>query len=179
MANLVLPKTFADLNRKLTVLTTPPVNMRAITVTEANAGTDITCRVTKENTRLSATASDTLEDSAVCEPNGSTVAGKSNYEASLGVFRFFDEASPGQPDPVADELFQLVKLKGSPLYVMERHSNKRWSLDWEEQDEYSVFQLTMDNWQRPSDQHTGYIKVVVPAFVADAELNGSIAPAGA
>lgn len=175
MAIITIPKTFADLNRKLTLLTTPPVDMRAITAVEANAGLDITCRVTKENTRLSATASETVEDGAVCEPNGSSVPGQSNFEATLGIFRFFSEETPGASDPDGDELFQLAKVKGSPLYIMERHVNKAWSLDWADGDEYSVYHVTTDNWQRPSDQHVGYIKVTVPLFVTDAELNGVIA----
>ena len=173
------PRTFAEQNRKLTVLTAPPTEgLGALTVTTLEAGLDATCRTTQEGTRFAATASETLNQPAVCEPSSASVPARSNYDAAMGVFRYFDEASPGSADPEGDELFQAAKVKGTPLYVVERLTGKKWDDPWEAGDEYSVFAVTTDNWQRQTDPHAGYIWVTIPLTVLDAELNGVVAAAG-
>lgn len=170
------PRTFAEQNRKLTVLTAPPTEaLGALTVTTLESGLDASCRVTQADTRLRATASETLNQPAVCEPASASVPARSNYEGQLGVFRYFDETSPGAADPEGDVLFQAVKVKGTPVYVVERLTGKAWDAPWEAGDEYSVFAVTTDNWQRQEDPHAGYIHVVVPLTVQDAELNGVVA----
>ena len=170
------PRTYADLKRKLTVLTAPPTEpLDALTVATLNGGMDASCRVAKDGTRLSATGSETVEDSAICEPNGASAPGRSNYEAVLNIYRFFSDTNKGQADEVGDALFQAAKVKGTPLYIVESQTAKDWDEPWEAGDEYSVFVVTTDNWQRPSDQHAGFIKVTVPLFVSNAELNGVVA----
>ena len=174
------PRTYADLKRKLTVLTAPPTeSLDALTVATLNDGMDASCRVAKDGTRLSASGSETVEDSAICEPNGSTAPGRSNYEAALNIYRFFSDTDKGQADETGDALFQAAKIKGTPLYIVESQTAKDWDEPWEAGDEYSVFAVTTDNWQRPTDQHAGYIKATVPLFVSNAELNGVVADAGA
>lgn len=170
------PQTLADLNRKITVLTTPPTSpLAALTVTELEAGIEASCRVAKEGTRFSASGSDTVEDGAVCQPVGASVPGKSNYEASIVPFRFFDEEVPGSADALGDVLFQALRIKGTPVTIVERHSNKKWDEPWAAGDEYSAYSVTTDNWQKQSDQHAGYIKHPIPLFVSDAEQNGKVA----
>lgn len=172
------PRTFADQHRKITVLTAPPTEpIGALTVATLEAGIDASCRVTQEGTRFAATASETLSQPAVCEPSSASVPARSNFEASMGVFRYFDETNPGAADPEADVLFQAVKHKGTPVYVVERLSGKDWDEEWATGDEYSVFAVTTDNWQRQSDPHAGYIHVTIPLTVQDAELNGVVAGA--
>lgn len=174
------PRVFAEQNRKLTVLTAPPTeSLDALTVATLEAGMDASCRVTQADTRLRATASETLNQPAVCEPASASVPARSNFEGTMGVFRYFDESNPGAADPEGDILFQAVKVKGTPIYVVERLSGKKWNEPWEAGDEYSVFAVTTDNWQRQEDPHAGYIHVLVPLTVQDAELNGVVAaPAG-
>lgn len=170
------PRTFAEQNRKITVLTAPPTEaLDALTVATLEAGMDASCRVTQENTRFAATASETLNQPAVCEPSSASVPARSNFEATMGVFRYFNEESPGAADPMGDVLFQAAKIKGTPLYVVERLSGKKWDEAWSAGDEYSVFAVTTDNWQRQSDPHAGYIHVTIPLTVQDAELNGIVA----
>ena len=134
------PRTFAEQHRKITVLTAPPTEaLDALTVTTLEAGMDASCRVTQEGTRFAATASETLNQPAVCEPASASVPARSNFEASMGVFRYFDETNPGAADPEGDVLFQALKVKGTPVYVVERLSGKDWDEEWEAGDEYSVF----------------------------------------
>ena len=139
---------------------------------------DITCRALQEGTRLSATASETVAEAAICQPNTTAVFGSSNYEATVTGFRFFDETTPGAADPTGDTLFAALKERGNRVVIVERHSNKRWDEDFAEGDEYSAFLVEADNWQQPSDQNTGYIKYVVPMVVKEAALNGVAAAAG-
>jgi hypothetical protein len=171
------PRTFAEQNWKITVLTAPPTeSLGALTVTTLEAGMDASCRVAQEGTRFAATASETLNQPAVCEPSSASVPSRSNFEASMSVFRYFD-AETGQSDPEGDILFQAAKIKGTPLYVVERLTGKDWDEPWAAGDEYSVFAVTTDNWQRQSDPANGYIHVTIPLTVQDAELNGVVAGA--
>lgn len=169
------PRTYADQHRTIYMLTTPPEDLSAITATEIAAGVDVSCRVTQADTRFSATASETLNEPAVCEPASATTLGTSNYEATVSGFRFWDEAAPGAADPEGDILFQTLKVKGTPVTFVERASNKEWDDPFVAGDEYSAFSVEADNWQRPADQHTGYQKFTSPLTVKDAELNGVIA----
>jgi hypothetical protein len=171
------PRTYADQHRTIYMLTVPPVDLAAITLTEINAGQDVSCRVTQADTRFSATASETLNEPAVCEPASATTLGTSNFEATVSGFRFFDEETPGAADPEGDILFQTLKVKGTPVTFVERITNKEWDDAWAAGDEYSAFSVEADNWQRPGDLHTGYQKFTVPLPVKDAELNGVIAAA--
>ncbi|MDI3330704.1 MAG: hypothetical protein QJR09_08210 [Micrococcus sp.] len=169
------PRTFAEQHRKITVLTAPPTEaLSALTVATLEAGMDASCRVTQEGTRFAATASETLNQPAVCEPASASVPARSNFEATMGVFRYFDETT-GNADPTGDVLFQALKIKGTPVYVVERLNGKAWDDAWVAGDEYSVFAVTTDNWQRQSDPHAGYIHVTIPLTVQDAELNGIVA----
>lgn len=178
--DMLPPRTFAEQNRKIVVLTSPPTEkIGALTVATLEAGIDASCRVTQENTRLAATASEKINQPAVCEPSSASVSGRSNYEATMGVFRYFDPANPGQADAEGDILFQAAKVKGSPLTVVERLSGKDWDAPWEAGDEYSVFQTTTDNWQQQANPHDGYIWATIPLDVQNAELNGVVAAAGA
>lgn len=173
------PRTLADQNMKITWLTVPPAGgLSGLTVTELNAGLDASCRVAKDGTRLAPTSSDTTEDAAVCQPAGAQSLGKSNYEASVQVFRFFDETNPGAGDPEGDALFADLRVKGSPGVFVIRHTAKRWDAPWAAGDEYQAYQVASDNWQPQSDQYAGYIKAVIPLVVEDAELNGVVAAAG-
>ena len=90
-----MPKTIAEERIKVVALDTPPNNPAAPTVAELTAGTDISCKVLFSDFRLSAVASDTVNEPALCEGGNSAVPGKSNYEGSLTVFRFFDDT--GKP----------------------------------------------------------------------------------
>ncbi len=174
MSSLPL-QTFAELNRRLVAIVDPPESLEDLTATELNAALDVSCRALSEGTRFSATASETVAEAAICEVNTTAVFGSSNYEAQVTGFRFFDDAAPGAGDATGDALFAALKDRGNRVAFVERHVNKKWSEDFAAGDEYSAFLVDADNWQRPSDQTTGYIKFVVPLSVKDAVLNGVVA----
>lgn len=170
------PRTFAEQNRRITWLDTPPANgLDGITVTELEAGLDATCRVATDGTDFRPSGSETITDPAVCEPASARVPGASNYEASVAPFRFFDEENPGQADPEGDALFAALRVKGTPGVFVIRHVNKRWDEPWAAGDEYVAYAVTSDNWQPQTDQNQGYIKAQVPLMVSEAELNGTVA----
>lgn len=170
-------QTFAELNRRLVAIVDPPAELQGLTATDLNAALDASCRALQEGTRFSATASDTVAEAAICQVTSTAVFGSSNYEATLTGFRFFSEDTPGSADPTGDALFAAVKERGNRVLFVERHVNKAWDEDFAAGDEYSAFLVEADNWQRPSDQTTGYIKYTVPLTVKEALLNGVVGPA--
>lgn len=171
------PRTFADQNRRLVAITEPVDSLQGLSPTLLNGAEviDASCRTTQANTRLSATGSETISEPAICEDAGASTFGASAYEGTLEVFRFFDDETPGAADPEGDALFQALREKGTTVVIVERHTNKKWDAEFEAGDEYSAFRVDTDNWQKPSDQHTGYVKATIPLAVQAAELNGVVA----
>lgn len=166
-----MPLTLADGRIKLTALTEEPADLLAITVTELTAGTDISCKINKPDYRLSPTASDTVSDQPLCSEGNAVTYGNSNYEGSLTVLRFLDET--GLPDAADDEAWDLLKTKGSILWLVER-TGPKYTVDWTEGDPYAVYKVLTDNPQKPTDL-AGYVKYVVPVGVQDARLDGVVA----
>lgn len=175
MASLTFPRTLAAENRKLAILVTRPANPAAPTVTELTAGIDASCRLAASDTRLSATDSETINDGAICEGASAKVLGSSNYEGRLAPFRIFDPEDLGRADTEGDKVFQTLKTKGVPVWVVERHTGLRHDVDWKAGQEVSVYEFTPDNWQNPSDQGAGWNKRVIPGTVNTAWLNAAVA----
>lgn len=170
------PRTLADQNRRAVVITEPAESLQGLSATLLNGAQviDASCRVTQANTRISATASETINEAAVCEEANTQTLGASNYEGSIESFRFFDPDEPGQADPEGDALFQAIKVKGTEVIWVERHSNKKWDEPFAAGDEYTAYRIEVDNWQKSADQHTGYIKATHPVTVKAAEQNGVV-----
>ena len=173
------PRTLADRNRKITAILTPPKDIHKLTVDELNAALEASCRAMSEGTALRAQDSDRLIEPAICEPAGAESLSASKYEARLALFRFFSESKPGSADPEGDKLFAALRVKGTPVVLVERHVNKPWDAPWEAGDEYQAFSAISDNWQAQDDKKAGYIKATVPLLVQDAELNGVVVAASA
>lgn len=177
MSVMTLPRTLADQNRKLAVITDPVEDIGNIPADVLNDAIEASCRATQENTRFAPSGSETFQDNAVCEDSGSSTLGASAWEATMGAFRFFDEDEPGQADPEGDQLYQALKKKGTTVTVVERHVNKRWREPWAAGDEYRAFRVEADDWVPASEQHTGYIKGHFPMAVKSADQNGEVAEA--
>ena len=79
-------RTLMDGTLKVTILTTAPADPDAITTAELTAGIDATCDLAKAGTRFSATASDTINDTRLCDDANANALGASNYEATAAVF---------------------------------------------------------------------------------------------
>lgn len=176
MSVLTFPRTLADQNRKIVVLTDPVSDLGNISVEELTGESVIeaSCRTTQADTRFAPSASETLSDPAVCEDSGSETFGASQYEAMMGMFRFFDTENPGQADPEGDILYQALRFKGTEVVVVERHVNKKWDEPFAAGDEYRAFRVETDNFVPATEQHTGYIKGTTSMAVKAAELNGVV-----
>ena len=169
-----MPKTIADERIKLVALTTAPASLSAPKLTEVNAAgaIDLSCRVMMSDFKLTATASDTVNEPALCEGGNSGAPGKSNYEGSLTPFRFLD--TDGSADPTNDVAYDALKEKGTELWLVKRIGPK-FDVAFAVGDEVEVFHVFTDNPQDPSE-FTGYIKKVVPLFVqGDTELHAVVA----
>jgi hypothetical protein len=166
-----MPKTLADARTRLAILTTKPVDLKAIKLTELTASIDASCKILKSDYRLSPTASDTVPDTELCSEGNAVTFGASNYEGSVTPFWYLDE--DGKSDTTDDAVYQALKEKGTELWFVEREG-PRYDEAWAVGDEYEVYEVVTDNPQKPTDR-AGYIKRVVPLGVQRAELSGVVA----
>jgi len=166
-----MPKTLADARTRLVALTTAPANPAAPTVTELEAGIDLSCRILKSDYRLSPVASDTVADTELCAEGNAVTYGASNYEGSLTPFRYLTD--DGKADATNDVAWETLKEKGTELWLYEREG-PRYDAPWTAADEVDGFNVITDNPQRPSDR-SGFIKRVVPLGVQRAWLNATVA----
>lgn len=161
-----MPRSIADARKRLTILDAPPADLPStgatISDTVLNAGEDASCNVAKSDFRMSATASETINDPRLCDEGNASVLGASNYEASWSVYRYFDE--DGAVDPSEDWLFDLVRIKGTTITAALRENGKLFDQPWVEGDEGELWVLKNDNPQRPTDTG-GYQKRTVPFTV--------------
>ena len=165
-----MPKSLAIGHKKWSVMSIKPADMAAPTVAELTAGVDASCAVTRDS-KVSATASDTVDDPALCEVITEKVLTNANAEADVTVFRYFDGA--GAAEVTADALFQAMKVRGTRLWIAERNTSKMSADAWKAGDEVSVFEVTTDSWQ--ATDAAGYIKAKIPMQAAAFELNGKVA----
>lgn len=165
-----MPKTLADARTRVAILTVAPADLDSIPVATLNAAIDASCRLLKSDYRLSATASDTVDDTELCSEGNAVTFGASNYEGSVTPFWYLDSA--GQMVDVDNPVWLALKEKGSELWFVEREGPK-YDVAWAAGDDYEVYRVITDNPQKPADR-TGYIKRVVPLGVQDAELAGTV-----
>lgn len=165
-----MPKTLADARTRLAILTIKPANVLAPTAAECNAGIDASCRILKSDYRLSPTASDTVADTELCSEGNAVTFGASNYEGSITPFWYLDAA--GKTVIGEDMVYQALKTKGTPLWIVEREGPK-YNVAFAAADIVEVYSVITDHPQKPSDRG-GYIKRVVPLGVQSAALNVAV-----
>ena len=157
-------KTLADENYKISLSVTPPADMAAMTAVELNEMLDASCLLAANGTRLSATASDTISDPAICQSANASVPGSSNYEASLVPFAYFlDGKYVVEDNPV----FEMVRERGATIYAYTRRGPAH-DEPWDTGDIYSAFELVTD-WPTESDG-AGWIKYPTACETQRAEL---------
>lgn len=157
-----MPRSLAQGHKKVILCTAPPVNPAAPTLTELNAGIDISCAILESDYVFGPTDSDKVNEKGLCEENNANALGASNFTAMFTIFRYFDAVNMGQPDGVADAAFQALKVKGSTLYAYERHTLKKSTDALAVGDEIRFgAELLTDN---PKDQQQtqGYVKASIP-----------------
>lgn len=174
MSVMTFPRTLADQNRKIVMLVDHTGNLDEFSATDLNEAIELSCRATQADTRFAPSASETLSDPAVCEDSGASALGASQWEATLGLFRFFDAENPGQGDPEGDQAYEALKIKGTEVVIVERHVNKRWDEPFEAGDEIRAFRVQADNWNPSTEQHTGYVKGTFPMAVQAANQNATV-----
>ena len=166
-----MPKTIAEERIKLVCLSTRPANPAAPTTAELTAGTDLSLKVLFSDFRLSPTASDTLNEPALGEGGNSSVAGKSNYEGNLSLFRFLDDG--GEPIALEDDGWELMKAKGTDLHFYKRIGPVHTTPFASGQD-VEYYHAQTDNPQDPQDL-AGYIKKVIPLLVqGDSDIHAKV-----
>lgn len=123
-------KVAADGKKKFTLLTAAPAAATGIpTVTELNAGDDISCAVLDSDANWTSTASDRFNEKAACQKGNSQALGASNYDTALTFLREYLEA--GGADATAGDLgYQAVRVKGTTVWIYLRESDKDSTEAW-------------------------------------------------
>lgn len=159
-----MPLTLADGRDRITVFTTKPADLSAITTAEATAAIYASPMINKPDFKLGATGSDTVADQPLSQEGNAKTFGRSNFDGSTTVLRFLDAA--GQPVALEDTLWDAMKTKGTLLWIAYRVGPKS-SVAMTAGDKYEWFEVMTDAPQHPSDR-AGYIKNVIPLGIQDA-----------
>jgi hypothetical protein len=118
-----------------------------------------TCgQINKPDFRMSATASDTVPDQALCEEGNGTAFGASNFEGTMTVLRQTD--ADGNPDPLLDTVYVAVGEKGTTAWYFVRKGPKA-KVPLAVGDTGWIWEWSSDEPQEPTDQ-AGYIKNTIP-----------------
>jgi len=163
-----MPRTLADGRIRLDALTTAPAALATyasgaleVTLDELAAGDRLSTRIMKSDYRLSAAPSDAVNEPELSAEGNAVVYGASNYEGSVTPFRYFTSA--GVADPLNDIAYDLLREKGTELWLPERTGPKE-AVAWDAGDVGELYQIITDNPQNPSTAG-GFIKRVVPLGV--------------
>lgn len=166
-----MPKSKAEGREKWILLATPPEDPKAVTMSEIEDGIDASCALSSADSRISAAASETFSDPALCDEIAVQEFGQSNYEGTAAAFRYFDKEGKSETSDndgqVRDEVYQALKEKDTELHILIRDTGKGSREDMAEGDEYELYQVVTDNPQRPSSRE-GYQKRLVPLAIRDA-----------
>lgn len=176
-----MPTSLAKGKTKVAILSAKPADPKAPTLTELNAGIDAACRIVSGGYNVGPQASETVDESPLCVELNVQALGASNYTAEFDIFRYFDEetgapetADSGDGGDIGDALYQALKTKGTRFWLAERETGKKSTDEWAADDEVNVYEIVVDNPQKPGDQG-GYIKRHIVGLVQDAWLDGKVA----
>lgn len=165
-----MPRSKAEGREKWMILSVQPADPEAVTLTEANAGIDASCALSSADSRISAAASATFSDPAICDEIAVTEFGQSNYEGNAAPYRYFDESGVseiGSDGQIRDEVYQALAEKDTEAWILIRDTSKRSREALEAGDEYELYHVVTDNPQRPSSRE-GYQKRIVPLAIRNA-----------
>lgn len=163
---------------KLVVLTTAPADPKAPTLTELNAGVDISCRVKGSSFKAGPTDSEKVDSDLLCEDVKSQAFGQSNYELEYEPYRYWDpttkqfEAGTTGAD-VGDKAFQLVKEKGTHLHYYIRRTIKKSKEAFAAGDEV-IYLAGANDWPQ-FVEGDGYQSRLVKVAVDAGEMNAQVA----
>jgi len=152
-----MPKTPAEANIKLVMLTTKPADWRKPKIAELNAGIDISTKILKSDYKFGPTASDTINEAALSAAGNSKDFGASNFDASITPWRYHD--GTGKVALTEDAVYQALKVKGTEVYMYERrgaHHTQAFAAG----DIVTGAWLTTDN-PTPVNDLSGYLKSTI------------------
>ena len=145
-----MPKSLADGRIKVVALSVKPVNPYSPTLVELNAGVDLSCRILSSDYALGPTTSDRIAEKELCKEGNANAIGASNYAGSVTPFRYFDKTT-NKTSLAEDVVYQLLKAKGTTVYLYERQTSKKSTDAWALGDEVDGYEALTDNPQKPSD----------------------------
>jgi hypothetical protein len=148
-------KTLADGRITLWALTAKPQNIASPSVTEINAGKKISCHIMKSDYALGADSDAEITEQEMCKTGEGKAPGPTSYAGNVTVFRYLDDN--GQPDPSEDFVWDLIKKKGTTIWLVEREGPVE-SKNIAEGDIVSVYEVVLGTPTKPSDRFAGYIK---------------------
>lgn len=157
-----MPRSLADGHEKVVLLTTKPTNAAAPTLTELNAGIDISLAVLASDWSFSAADSETINEPAVGESTNANVLGRTNYQFGMTLFRYF--TGTGTADTTADSAFTAVKVKGTTVWIYARRTSKLATDPWAAGDEIRLGAEVLTDTPQTSES-TGYVKHRIPGQV--------------
>lgn len=128
-------KSLADGKKKITLLTEEPNNENAPTLTELNAGEDISCNVLDSDFNWTNTDSATFDEKPACAKGQVLALGASNYDLALTFIREYLAPSGAADVAGLDAGYQAVKTKGSVVWIYVRETAKDSTADWAAADE--------------------------------------------
>lgn len=148
-------KTLADGRIALWALTATPQNIATPSVSEINAGKKISCHIMKSDYALGADSDSEITEQEMCKTGEGKAPGPTSYTGNITVFRYLDDN--GQPDPSEDFVWDLIKKKGTTIFLVEREGPVE-SKNIAEGDIVSVYEVVLGTPTKPSDRFAGYIK---------------------
>lgn len=148
-------KTLADGRITLWALTAKPQNIAIPSVNEINAGKKISCHIMKSDYALGADSDAEITEQEMCKTGEGKAPGPTSYAGNITVFRYLDDN--GQPDPAEDFVWDLIKKKGTTIWLVEREGPVE-SKKIAEGDIVSVYEVVLGTPTKPSDRFAGYIK---------------------
>lgn len=148
-------KTLADGRITLWALTAKPQNIATPSVNEINAGKKISCHIMKSDYALGADSDTEITEQEMCKTGEGKAPGPTSYAGNITVFRYLDDN--GQPDPAEDFVWDLIKKKGTMVWLVEREGPVE-SKNIAEGDIVSVYEVVLGTPTKPSDRFAGYIK---------------------
>jgi hypothetical protein len=153
----------SDGRTRVSVLSVKPANVGAPTVAELTAGIYASPWIPKSVWKWSAGDPNTVNDTDLEKAFDVEVPTTDTYDLGFGAYRDF--LPGGGFDSTGDALFQLVKVKGTTIYVYARKTDKLSTTAWATGDEIYLGGAVVTG--TPKASPDGYIKYEVPLYPSD------------
>ena len=166
-------RTVADGRERWLLSTTKPDGPSIAALPDA---IDISCELAKSSSRISATASDTVTDSRLCDEANAPAFGASNYEGTAAPFWLLDP-DDGTYSTADNPAFEALKEKGTVAWITKVTGIKR-GVTLAAGYMSSCYEVVTDTPQSPTGQGE-YIKSIIPLSVTpvwDNELLTATSP---